>query len=424
MPNHSPTVMALPILLIGFLSAADIAQADNVIPPVAATPCQATMTFKPVTIGSKEDIGTVSKIEETVGGLFGGALGGLFGGGIGVGDTDTITDSAGEMEIFDSPIGDLQTFSVPETDISVDVGALIAEDGKLLVSSKINNAPGKGTFHSINLHNMDCQQKAPTRYIPYGLYRDWSLWVQYTHTTEHYTNGKLGNREVKKTDWSKVASGSELLGTGDITVADQGKPIQQSGIWRDFGFDRATVGLNWVGSEFDTTRMDFNRPLGLSITITIPNQDPVQVVPLNLLTCRQGDGSVKLLDVKRKDGVSTLMGVPVSRGAFERWIEAGAREAEARRLEAERVAKAEEFDRNWQTSFVDAVAERWCRAWSKNVGNKASATDKDAGDDFMEAFINAFGGEEVEDPEPVDTIGDWSDFFPEPKRGEPGYVGF
>lgn len=402
MTYNSPATFALTLLL---LTAANATQAENLSPTSAAAPCRGNVGHMPFAIGSKQEIGTVSTIEKAAGGLLGGGMQSIFGGGLSVGDTGNGngSDPADDLQIVKSPIRDFQTFKIPNSEILIDVGAMINTDGKLLVSSKIKNAPGKGTFHNINLHNMGCQQMSPIRYYTYGVYRDWSLQVMYTHTSEHYQNGSLINREVESTGWKEIASGTERTGRINISFVEKlgsddvfykktidGKVIDQ-GVWKRHGFNRATDGINWVGSEFDTTAMDFDKPLALSISITSPKQDPVLAIPLNLLTYKQADGNVKLVDINREDGASTVvMGVPISREAFNRWVEAGANSDEKSQQ------RADEVKNSWEQDMVSSMIQQWSPAWNKSTavtGEDKTAT-KDAGDAFMDAFGKAFGGGE------------------------------
>ena len=386
------TPLIFSLLLI---SITDMSLAETAAPLRPAAPCQGNVGYMPFAIGPKEDIGTVSAVEKATSGLFGGAVGGLFGQGVGIGDTSNIDNSDDELETVKSPIRDFKTFTIPNSNILIDVGAQISEKGKLLVSSKIKMAPGKGTFHNINLHNMDCQKMSPNRFKLYGLYRDWSLQVKYTRVTRHYRGDSLINQNVQSTGWQEVDSGRERLGytfieklgSDDIYVKKTlgGKVIEQ-GVWKRYGFNRATDGINWVGSEFNTTVMDFDKPMVLSISITNPKNDPVLAIPLNLLTYRQDDGNVQMVDITPENGGSSVvMGVPISREAFNKWVEAGANSEQ-------QTPQSIITNEAWQLEMLNSLIQEWSPTWQDSTSEAAPTPTKDAGDNFMEAFRNAFGG--------------------------------
>ena len=391
-------IKTTPLALLLLLVTANVAQADTPTPVTAATPCRGNVGYMPFAIGSKEDIGTVSAVEKAASGFFGDPMGGLFGTGIGVGDTDNFDDNGDELETVSSPIRKFQTFKIPNSNILIDVGAKISENGKLLVSSKINIAPGKGTFHNINLHNMGCQKMSPNRFKVYGLYRDWSLQVKYTRVTKHYRGDSLINQNVQSTGWQEIDSGrerigltfTEKLGSDDVFVKKTlgGKIIEQ-GVWKRYGFNRATDGINWVGSEFNTTALDYNKPMVLSINITNPKNDPVLAIPLNLLTYKMDDGNIKMVDITPENGGATVvMGVPISRDAFDRWVKAGAN-GEGQQTDESKTAL--------QQDMIHSLIQEWSPSWTKptNETSQGTPATKDAGDEFMDAFSKAFGGGEI-----------------------------
>jgi YD repeat-containing protein len=264
------------------------------------TSCTPTLAEGPIAIGPKSEIGggmakvvddfAGKMISKGIGSIFGGS-GFSFGGG---GDDDSETQ---ELDIQENPVQNLQPFTVPGTDIIVNVGAMISDDGKLLISSELENAPGKGTYHSVSLHNMDCQRMQPIRYIPYGLYLEWSLSVQYTYTTERYVDGELVSRTVEQTDWAEIDSGEELLSSGAISLSDKDPRTTEPGIWQQFGFDRATSGLDALGTLFNVGYEDLKKPIAVSINITQPDLDPVMIAPLNLFLCPK-DGEISFVPVE------------------------------------------------------------------------------------------------------------------------------
>ncbi len=90
----------------------------------------------------------------------------------------------------------------PSGDARIRIGGQAYDDG-LLLSAKVDKASGKGTFHTMFLEQPDCTRYWPEQYAQYGLWGNWSLSVSVTKTTSNYRNGKLVDRNVERSGWSK-----------------------------------------------------------------------------------------------------------------------------------------------------------------------------------------------------------------------------
>ena len=127
------------------------------------TACTPTLKHDAIEIGPKDEIGTgFNKVAEGFARKLAGG-GGLFsGGGFGSGSSES-EESTAKPQTAKDPIKSRhkQKFTLPGTKIKVKVGATFDSDGNLLVSSEIDKAPGKGTFHDVTAHNIDCQQMRP-----------------------------------------------------------------------------------------------------------------------------------------------------------------------------------------------------------------------------------------------------------------------
>lgn len=347
--------------------------------------CKTSLESNPVELGPKSKIGGgMSKVADNLAGkAISKGLGSLFGGGSvgfgGFGGGGKAKNQAPDVQ--KNPVKKIQPFTIPNTDIVVNVGGMFTDEGRLLISSEIEDAPGKGTYHSVSLHNMDCQRMLPMRYIPYGLYLEWSLSVQYTYTTEHYVDGQLVNRTVEQTNWMEIDSGKELLASGVIGVNGKDARLTEPGIWQQFGFDRATAGINALGALFNIGNEALKQPIAVSINITQPDLDPVMAVPLKLFLYPKdgGIGFVPVDDVVEDIKISHIDPKQLlSKGGGMTKIDPPTIDLSA-------------GDDTLVDSVVDDLQPY---RWSDGEGAKEPSivpAPTDAGDDFMRAFINAFG---------------------------------
>jgi len=365
------------------------------------------LNHDPINIGPKSEIGGgIEKVvKEQVSGMVGGLLGGMLGGGIGFGsgsdDAGSSSSASDGPEMVDDPIDDKQHFTVPGTGIVVSLGGRINDDGTVLISQQIEDAPGKGTFQSASLMSMDYMYRRPKKYYWYETYLDWSLSVQYTHTHERYADGQLVERTVEQSDWMEIDSGSELIDSGIYGVSDD-EGIRR-GIWSMAGFNRATEGMNGMGTEFALSRLDMKIPLVYSLYITQPDLDPVTAVPLNVVTCPADDGDDLQFELVPDVLQQMKLNLDLKGGGMTRIdpptmdLSAGDDRPVDSVVDDLQGFGAGEDKRDQNTPHQMANDQRYGKCTKAWLAERADVKrwdrgEKDqAGQDFMNAFIGAFG---------------------------------
>jgi hypothetical protein len=157
-------------------------------------------------------------------------------------------------------------FTDPATDTRIRLGGKAFSDG-ILLSTHVDKAKGKGTFHSIYLEQPDCQRYWPANQMAYDLWGEWSLSVSITKTTRKYENGDLVSESVDKSGFSKAGTfdftdGFSIIGADglndelklllspDEAYLNQLKNQIGSPMWQQMGFGEPTKGLRGVGAAF------------------------------------------------------------------------------------------------------------------------------------------------------------------------------
>lgn len=157
-------------------------------------------------------------------------------------------------------------FTDPGTNTRILLGGQAFSDG-LLISTRVDKAKGKGTFHSIYLEQPDCRRYWPTNQMAYDLWGEWSLSVSVTKTTRKYENGNLVSESVDKSGFSKagtfdfsdgfsiigadgVSEELKLLLSPDEAYLNQLKSQIGSPMWQQMGFGEPAKGLRGVGAAF------------------------------------------------------------------------------------------------------------------------------------------------------------------------------
>lgn len=199
---------------------------------------------------------------KAVGKLLGGFGGfGKFGGGGG---------SKGPKTDRDPTKGKFTNISYGDTNLDIRASW---KNNQLIVSSKINNAPGSGTFHAQWIEAQDGTIYLPVRYLTIKLYRDWKLTVSWTE--DHFIDGK----NVFHDEGRNITMGRDLLGTWDLF---QGAEGVANSIWSMLGFETAVKGVKQLGAVYDIPPSAFSDPCQMQLVthISLPKGDPVTTVPL------------------------------------------------------------------------------------------------------------------------------------------------
>lgn len=188
----------------------DLDRIERRIASEAATRCGTPLAASPLDLGDAQSM--MGKLMgKAANAAIGKVLGGLLGGGGG---------SKKKPRLDNDPIKKKfkQKIEHPDGDARIRLGGQAYEDG-ILLSARVDKAKGKGTFHTMFLEQPDCTRYWPEQYLQYGLWGSWSLSVSVTKTTSRYQNGKLMDRSVSQSNWSK--SGNFDFSKGGFSIWDQ-----------------------------------------------------------------------------------------------------------------------------------------------------------------------------------------------------------
>lgn len=153
------------------------------------------------------------------------------------------------------------------------MGGQMASDG-IVVSTRLDSAEDKGTFHEVYLERDDCRRIYPFAEYTYELWGKWQLSVSWTRTTSTYQNGKLVDRKTSSGGFTK--QGTTLLdaASGSLPLSDalskappqlrsaitayQARLRDESGppMWQRLGFGAPTSGARTVGTLFKLSEAD------------------------------------------------------------------------------------------------------------------------------------------------------------------------
>lgn len=213
----------------------------------------------PITVGPREAVGKKSAARKVAGGVLGSLLGGSRGGG----RSDRPKTSRDPTRKQDYAM-----FAAAGGGIETGARATWAEDS-LLVSTRIEDAPDKGTFQTVFLQTCDGRRLYPHRHEIYRLWGEASLSVSWSRTST--VDGRVFSRQ----------SG----GWSDTWTEDFGSLARHAGsnlpavpaTWRQLGFDRAEGGARQLGSWFRLSPAELSElgEVSLFAHITMPGENPV-----------------------------------------------------------------------------------------------------------------------------------------------------
>ncbi len=248
---------------IGITPTRDVPVPEAVLP----SPCANELAASSLDIGPKE-AWLSRKLKSAVIGALGKAL-------FGFGRSDDYNDEPDAPPTVADPISASarQTFHDRISDTEMSIAGKLTDQG-LLLSTGIESAPDKSTFHAIYIERKDCQRTFPDRYLNYRIWLEWSLSVSWTKTKSNYQNDNLVSQT--RTSGGFFDSGEINLAEGSVNLADAKivSEYQQgllkdlpAPIWQQMGFSSPTSGVRDLGSQFD--KID---------TATLFNGDSVAVV--------------------------------------------------------------------------------------------------------------------------------------------------
>src|SRR5262249_53054538 len=145
------------------------------------------------------------------------------------------------------------------TGTRLNMGGQMASDG-IVLSTRLDSAEDKGTFHEIYLERDDCRRIYPFVDYTYELWGKWQLNVSWTKTTSTYRDGKLIDRQSSSGGFTRQGEGLLDAATGSLPLSDalskappqvrdaisvyQARIRDESGtpMWQRLGFGAPTSG--------------------------------------------------------------------------------------------------------------------------------------------------------------------------------------
>lgn len=247
-PGGRPVLAITPSTAIGITPSGDLPEPEAAQP----SPCANALAASSLDIGPKE-AWLSRKLKSAVIGALGKAL---FGFGR---SNDDYNDEPDAPPTVDDPIpaSARQTFHDRISDTEMSIAGKLTDQG-LLLSTGIESAPDKSTFHAIYIERKDCQRTFPDRYLNYRIWLEWSLSVSWTKTESRYQNDNLVSQT--RTSGGFFDSGEINLAEGSVNLADAKivSEYQQgllkdlpAPIWQQMGFSSPTSGVRDLGSQFD-----------------------------------------------------------------------------------------------------------------------------------------------------------------------------
>jgi len=234
----------------------DLRPIEYQVARAASERCGTALAAAPLDLGDAE--GFMGKAaEKAAGAVVGQLLGGLLGGG----------GKQEKPQLHKDPIKSKfkQKIEHASGDAAIRVGGQVYDDGMLL-SSRVDKAAGKGTFHTMFLERPDCTRIWPEQYLKYGLWGKWSMSVSVTRTTSTYQNGQLVNQSVSQSGWSKsgefdfsrgfslwddlLENDLRLILDADEAYLAQLRREIGTPAWQQMGFGEPTEGIRDAGGLF------------------------------------------------------------------------------------------------------------------------------------------------------------------------------
>jgi hypothetical protein len=253
---------ALPQSALGLLPL-DIAAGAPADPTPA---CGAKLAAAPLVIGSREQFEQAGGLVRSVGlGLLSRALSTATGGAVQSGGDKAQT----APPLREDPIKKRLRSELKDSasGTRLDLGAQLAGDG-LLLSTRLDSAPDKGTVHEIYLERADCRRMYPYVDYAYELWESWKLSVSWTRTTSTYRDGQLVDRQTTAGGFTREGGGLLAAGSGrwplsptldksapevrDAIDRYQARIREETGVplWQRLGFGAPTSGPRAVGTAF------------------------------------------------------------------------------------------------------------------------------------------------------------------------------
>jgi hypothetical protein len=283
----------------------DLAPIQAQVAEAAMTRCATRLAGAPLDLGPAESVAAKfakNAASAAASKALSSVLGGLLGGGGGREE---------KPPTFKDPIKKKQKreFEDPDSETKIQVGGQLFEDG-LLLSTHIDKAPGKGTFHTVFLEKPDCTRIWPTRQMGYSLWGKWSLDVSVTKTTRTYQDGVLVSENVAHSGWSKSGTFDFSRGVSIVETDPLGNTVSlvldpdtaylnqlrreiEMPLWREMGYGAPTEGLRGMGAVFQNIQAaDLSGGTIAVIHVTRVEKGQYRTVGFPLETAVGADGTL------------------------------------------------------------------------------------------------------------------------------------
>jgi hypothetical protein len=263
--------------------------------PVSLESAALADPMTPIVVGPRELVGKPSLGEKATASAIGGLVGGVFGSsGRKSSQPKTLRDPTRKL--------DYNNFAAESFDTETQVRSQWTKDG-LLVSSRIEDSPGKGTFQAIFLEACDGRRMYPQRYEIYDLWNESSLSVSWSKTST--SNGNVVSQQSG--GWSDSWS-QDFSGFTANAEAAAGEASTVPGTWQQLGFDRAQGGVRQIGAYFNLSPQALSEMGETAIIVhtTRPLQDPVSTSPAQWVIAPGSDKQPALSAANRPEGTSAV----------------------------------------------------------------------------------------------------------------------
>ncbi len=218
-----------------------------------------------ITVGPNSKVGTGAKLKSKAKGMAMGALGRAFGGSgfsFGGGGKKGGRGSEQPKTEKDPTSGDFVNVSSGGGELGVRAG--FTDDG-LVISSLLDDIPGKGTFHAQWLEDGKGHRILPKRYLIFSLYQDWKLTVSWTH--DKWVDGE----HVYHDEGKEISFGRNDLGSYAVWFEEE-----KNAIWNRLGFGTAVKGVDQLGTIYDVAPSALKGPCPLRLVthVSKPKDKP------------------------------------------------------------------------------------------------------------------------------------------------------
>ena len=226
-----------------------------------------SVALEPITIGAEGDVGKESAVEQGAKSVVGGVLSSVLGG------SGSRSRNKGPKTRRD-PTRKLDYLALTDQASETELGVRgqWTEDG-LLISSRVEASPDKGTFHTVFLEDCSGRRLYPEKLEIYKIWARATLTVSWTKTT--WVDGSVVDQQSG--GWSQSWDSSfGRWGRRGGPQADGPMPI-----WAQVGYDRAHAGVQQVGAYFRMTPEELEAigRLAFVAHVSRPALDPVVTVP-------------------------------------------------------------------------------------------------------------------------------------------------